>query len=165
MITSFLATKTYKFTVYTYSRVSLSRIPRDSIKYFEISVPWHIRFAELRKKSFEHHHHIIIIGFLINMQVQGQHPHQWTPFQIAGLLHAWQISHQIFRCIYQLHLTNIYVIGLLKFEIYWKYCGKEKKLLLRSNFSSFPQYFFTCCWMFMFRQGPDFHFEISGYSR
>ena len=29
------------------------------------------------------------------MQVQGQHPHQWAPFQIAGLLHAWQISHQI----------------------------------------------------------------------
>ena len=38
---------------------------------------------------------IIIIGFLINMQVQGQHSHQWAPFQIAGLRHAWQISHQI----------------------------------------------------------------------
>ena len=36
---------------------------------------------------------IIIIGFLINVQVQGQHPHQWAPFQVAGLLHAWQISH------------------------------------------------------------------------
>ena len=35
---------------------------------------------------------IIIIGFLINVQVQGQHPHQWAPFQIAGLLHAWQLS-------------------------------------------------------------------------
>ena len=34
------------------------------------------------------------------MQVQGQHPHQWAPFQIAGLLHAWQISHQISRYIY-----------------------------------------------------------------
>ena len=47
----------------------------------------------------------IIIGFLINVQVQGQHPHQWAPFQIAGLLHAWQISLQTcliialsFRC-------------------------------------------------------------------
>ena len=39
----------------------------------------------------------IIIGFLINVQVQGQHPHQWAPFQIAGLLHAWQISHQVSR--------------------------------------------------------------------
>ena len=48
--------------------------------------------------SCNHHH--IIIGFLINMQVQGQHPHQWAPFQIAGLLHAWQISHQISRYIY-----------------------------------------------------------------
>ena len=27
-------------------------------------------------------------------------------------------------------VTNIYVIGLLKLEIYWKYCGKEEKLLL-----------------------------------
>ena len=26
----------------------------------------------------------IILGFFINMQVQGQHPHQWAPFQIAG---------------------------------------------------------------------------------
>ena len=34
----------------TYSRLSLSRIPRDSLKYFEISVVRHIRFAELRKK-------------------------------------------------------------------------------------------------------------------
>ena len=33
-----------------YSRLSLSRIPRDSLKYFEISVVQHIRFAELRKK-------------------------------------------------------------------------------------------------------------------
>ena len=33
-----------------YSRLSLSRIQRDSLKYFEISVPRHIRFAELRKK-------------------------------------------------------------------------------------------------------------------
>ena len=44
--------------------------------------------------------YIIIIRFLINVQVQGQHPHQWAPFQIAGLLHAWQISHQISRYIY-----------------------------------------------------------------
>ena len=32
-----------------YSRLSLSRTPRDSLKYFEISVLRHIRFAELRK--------------------------------------------------------------------------------------------------------------------
>ena len=35
---------------------------------------------------------IIIIVFFINMQVQGQHPHQWAPFQVAGLMHAWQID-------------------------------------------------------------------------
>ena len=29
-------------------------------------------------------HHHIIIGFLINVQVQGHHPHQWAPFQVTG---------------------------------------------------------------------------------
>ena len=39
------------WSILSYSRFSLlSRIPRDSLKYFEISVPRHIRFAELRKK-------------------------------------------------------------------------------------------------------------------
>ena len=57
--------------VIAYSRLSLSQIPRDSIKYFAISEPRHIRYAELRKKLFG-----------------------------------------------QTHLTNIYVIGLLKLEIY-----------------------------------------------
>ena len=28
-------------------------------------------------------------------------------------------------------------------NMYWKYCGKGEKLLPRSNFSSFPQYFIT----------------------
>ena len=42
----------------------------------------------------------VIIGFLINLQVQGHHPHQWAPFEVAGLLHAWQISHQISRYVY-----------------------------------------------------------------
>ena len=26
----------------------------------------------------------IINGFLINVQVQGHHPHQWAPFQVTG---------------------------------------------------------------------------------
>ena len=29
-------------------------------------------------------HHILIINFLINMQMQGHHPHQWAAFQVAG---------------------------------------------------------------------------------
>ena len=33
-----------------YSQLSLSRIPRDTLKHFEIAVPRHIRFSELRKK-------------------------------------------------------------------------------------------------------------------
>ena len=81
----------------TYSRLSLSQIPRDSLKLFEISVPRNIRVAEVRKTW-----------------------NQTTSF------------------------NNEYVIWLLKLETYWKYCGKEEKLLLRSNFSSFLQYFVIC---------------------
>ena len=33
----------------------------------------------------------------------------------------------------QPHLTNVYVIWLLKLDIYWKYCGKEEKFLLFST--------------------------------
>ena len=32
-----------------YSRLSLSRIPRDALKHFEISVPRHIRVERVRK--------------------------------------------------------------------------------------------------------------------
>ena len=39
--------------IHLYSRLSLSRIPRDSLKYFEISVVRHIRFAGLRKKEYD----------------------------------------------------------------------------------------------------------------
>ena len=49
---------------------------------------------------------IIIIRFLINMQGQGQHPHQSAPFQIAGLLDAWQISHQISSLDYKLFFAH-----------------------------------------------------------
>ena len=78
---------------------------RGTIKYFEISVPRHIRFAEFRKKLFE-----------------------------------------------QPHLKNVYVIGLLKLEI-------------RSNFSSFPQYFFCLLLDVHASAGTRLHYEISGYSR
>ena len=50
---------------------------------------------------------IIINGFLINMQVLGQHPHQWHPFQVAGLLHVWQTPHQISRYVYHSTLCNL----------------------------------------------------------
>ena len=83
--------------VIKYSRLSLSRNPRDSVKHFEISILQHIRFAELRKQ----------------------------------LIKQPPLAEWIFN------LTP-------KLEIYWKYCGKEEKLLLRSNFSSLPQYFVAC---------------------
>ena len=86
------------FSANRYSRLSLSRIPRDSLKHFEISVPRHIRVAEVRK--------------IIN---------RTTTFN------KW-------ICNLTTEVRNIY-------KIMWK---REEKLLLRSNFSSFPQYFVTC---------------------
>ena len=52
MFTKLLFPNKYRLNIpkSEYSRLSLSRIPRDSLKYFEISVPRHIRFAELRNK-------------------------------------------------------------------------------------------------------------------
>ena len=50
----------YSFFVYcmkrNYGRLPLSRSQRDPLKHFEIFVPRHIRFAELRKKEFEQPH-------------------------------------------------------------------------------------------------------------
>ena len=31
---------------------------------------------------------------------QGHLPHQWVPFQVTGLLHTYQISHLISRCLF-----------------------------------------------------------------
>ena len=45
----------------------------------------------------------------------------------------------------------------------WKILWKRGEI--RSNFSSFPQYFLLVVHVVMFRKGQDFHFEISGYSR
>ena len=41
----------HKWVKTNYSRLSLSRTPRDSMKHFEITVLRHIRFAEQRKKT------------------------------------------------------------------------------------------------------------------
>ena len=38
-------------------------------------------------------------ALMLNLGI-GQHSHQWAPFQVAGLLHAWLISHQISRYVY-----------------------------------------------------------------
>ena len=45
--------KKYLFLL-RYSRLPLSRIPRGSMEYFEIPIPRHIRFAELRKIEQTH---------------------------------------------------------------------------------------------------------------
>ena len=43
---------------------------------------------------------------------------------------AYQICRLEKKIIEQPHFTTEYVIWLLTLEIYWKYCGKEEKLLL-----------------------------------
>ena len=52
---------------------------------------------------------ITITRFFISVWVQGQHPHQWAVFQVAGLLHTWQISHPRFPspCMSQVVLTAL----------------------------------------------------------
>ena len=79
---------------------------------------------------------------------------------------TYQICRTEEKIIRTITFNKYILIGLLKkLEMYWKYCGKEEKLLLRSNFSSFPQSFLPVVSIFMFKQGQDFHFEMSGYSR
>ena len=56
--------------------------------------------CNILEESFITSNIIIIIRFLINMQVQRPYPQKWAPFQATGLLQAWQISHQISRCLY-----------------------------------------------------------------
>ena len=48
---------------------------------------------------------------------------------------------ELWKKINQITTSYKWIIWLLKIEIYWKYwyCGKEEKLLLSNNFSSFPQ--------------------------
>ena len=44
----------------------------------------HVKVPCVVCKNIQKNHIIIIIGFLINVQVQGHHPHQRTPFQVTG---------------------------------------------------------------------------------
>ena len=51
----------------------------------------------------------------------------WQKYSKNHVLYL-EIS-ELQKCGKQPHLTNEYVIWLLKLETYWKYCGKEEKLL------------------------------------
>ena len=79
--------------VNNYSRLSLSRIPRDPLKYFEVSEPRHSVCRTEEK--------------IIRTTTFNKYICNWT-LEVRDIL---------------------------------KYCGKEEKLLLKSSFSSFPQYF------------------------
>ena len=50
---------------------------------------YHVTYSDTKleaatSNSFYKKSYHIIIGFLINVQVQGHHPHQWAPFQVTG---------------------------------------------------------------------------------
>ena len=49
----------------------------------------------------------------------------------SGKSASWQTC--IWSSIEQPHFSNEYVIWLLKLETYWKYCGKQEKLLWISS--------------------------------
>ena len=70
-----------------YGRPSLSRIPRDSLKYFEISVLRHIRFTELRKK-------------LIRLTTFNKYMCNWT-LEVRDIL---KIFHNIFYMLLDFHV-------------------------------------------------------------
>ena len=76
----------------TYQQTTKVR-PNKKISVFRVTglkilgrVGTHIFFIIffLEIKIILSYHIIIIIGFLINVQVQGHHPHQWAPFQVTG---------------------------------------------------------------------------------
>ena len=55
--------------------------------------------------------------------------------------------------------TNEHLIWLLYSEIY------VENIVEKGRNSSYPQYFVTCCWISLLKQGSDFLFKISRYSR
>ena len=81
-----------------YSRLSLSRIPRDSLKYFEISVLRHIRFAELGEK-------------LIRLTTFNKYTCNWT-LEVRDLLKiVWKRGEQF------LLFSTIFFYLLLDFHV------------------------------------------------
>ena len=66
----------------------------------------------------------------INVQVQGQNPHQWAPFQVAaGLLHAWQISHQLSRYIMRVDSRKLLLSAIPLCQLLQCYLGPPRPRL------------------------------------
>ena len=72
---------------------------------------------------------------------------------------TYQICRIEEKLIEQPHFTNEYVIWLLMLFIYWNYCGKEEKLLLRSNFFFFYTIFCYLLLDFHVKKGTRFPFR------
>ena len=71
----------------------------------------------------------IIIRFLINMPVQGQNPHQWAPFQTAGLLHAWQILHHISRYVHHEGCRELPLSAIPLYQLFPCHLGPPRHTL------------------------------------
>ena len=117
--------------------------------------------------SRSHHEHGALMIFLLTITVDSRYLERGPlkHFEISVLRHIRLVvlrkKNHLKTKIYK-WLCNL--TPLIR-NIYWKYCGKGEKLLPMSNFSSFPQYFATWFEISVLKQGPDFLFEISGYSR
>ena len=111
---------------------------------------------------------IIIIRFFINAEVQGQHPHQWAPFQVAGLLHAWHISHQMSSMIILFLIHNSCALYVLLYKpAFWTvlYSIICNTLMLSTlgknsadNILKYPSYFSQ-------KTGFDFSCKLSPLSK
>ena len=155
-----------------YCQLSLSWTPRDSLKYFEISVSRHIRFAELRRKKNPNNHigyvcrteqkRTLLCNKSINLRL---HTSSIWGKIISSSIQKLTVTTRTVNCKYNdIHIVYVYiwkrtrekadrtkgptarphrviicrtqslelefVFRLLNLEIYWKYCGKEEKLLL-----------------------------------
>ena len=113
-----LSPETDNYLSCKYSRLALTRIPRDSLKYFQ----------DIRTSTYQIYRREEKI---IRTTTFSKFICNWTP----------------------------------EFRDISKILWKRGEIAPEDNFSSFPQYFYTCFKIFMFSQGQDFHFEISGNSR
>ena len=116
--------KTYSGIHYKMNLQKLSIFKPDiSVLFLSINLSYHINIVDSRYLEFQ--------GTLWNTS-------RYTYLEISGL-QKWR------KTINWTTTFNKWICNLTRaVRTYWKYCGKEEKLLLRSNFSSFPQYFVTC---------------------
>ena len=97
-----------------YSRLPLSRSPRDALKYFEISVLRHIRFAELGEK-------------LIRLTTFNKYMRNWT-LEVRDILKYCGKEEKFFSTIFFYLLLDFHVSAGTRFSL------RDKRLFEISEF-------------------------------